>query len=421
MTVTMSAPAPSDWEPSSSLARFYAEVFRPSAAWHVSDYRLRIYDQTVQRLIAHCGGASPSLGEVTDELIEELLAAQFDNRSKDWRKQIASCLRRIVRAWNPLTILRERVPDLKAGTLREHFENCYIPERLTGARPHTIPEYRTALKAFHAYVGRDVLLSELSDGLVAGFLKAVRESDRSIATVNKFRAHLLAIWRNAHEHRLVDTLPRIRKWKEPRDVPVAWRLEELQAIFAAAGIFEPQKWYGPVPCNLFWLALLQVAYETAARRGSLLAIRLADVNLKHATVYIAGADMKDHDGQGYQLSRSAIKAIGHIASPPREFLFYTDQSVKVEAFGHRIARDFKRIIAAAGLDPGRGRGLNLFHKIRRTAATQLAIRSGIAAAATLLGHDSEYVTSRYVDRTQLPQRDGGSQLPPLDPPQAAAG
>lgn len=421
MSVAISAPMPSPWEPSSSLVQFYTDVFRPSAAWHVSDYRLRIYDQAVHRLVAHCGGTSPALGDVTDELIEELLVAQLDHRSKDWRKQIASCLRRIVRAWNPLSILRERVPDLQSGTLREHFENCYVPERLIGARPHTIPEYRTALKAFHTHVGRDVQLSELCDSLFAAFFKSALESGRSIATVNKYRAHLLAIWRNAYEHRLVAVLPRVRKLKEPRDVPVAWRLEELQAIFAAAGTFEPQKWYGPVPCNLYWLALLHVAYETAARRSSLLAIRLADVDLKHATVYIAGADMKDHDGQGYQLSHGAVQAIGRIANPRREFLFYTDQSVKVAAFANRVDRDFKKIIAAAGLDPGRGRGLNLLHKIRRTAATQIAIRSGIAAAAMLLGHDSEYVTIRYVDKTQLPRRDGGSHLPPLDPPQAAAG
>jgi integrase len=61
----------------------------------------------------------------------------------------------------------------------------------------------------------------------------------------------------------------------------------------------------------------------------------------------------------------------------------------------------------------RRRRLSLWHRIRRTSATHVAARSSIAAASMLLGHTSEYVTERYIDRRQLPKRDVTAILPDL--------
>jgi hypothetical protein len=130
-------------------------------------------------------------------------------------------------------------------------------------------------------------------------------------------------------------------------------------------------------------------------------------------VYVAGEDMKDGDGQEYQLSRGAVKALGRIWHPRRKFIFRADMSVSEATFGNRIERDFKRILAVAGVARSRRRGLTLWHKLRRSTATQLAAQDGIAAATKLLGHSTEVVTAKYVDKSLLPKRDVSAILPAI--------
>jgi integrase len=404
------------WAVGSSFVDFFNQVFRPSAAWHVSEYRLRIYDQAVARLVAHCGGAAPALGDVTEELIDELLAAQLANRSPGWRQDIRGCLRKIVRAWNPLACWRDPAPPADAGTLRAHFEQCYLPERLTGDKAQTICEYRIALKKLNEHVGADVRLDALTDAMMADFFKALLERGRSAVTVNKYRAMLFAVWRNAAELGLVGRGPRLRKLRTARNKPDAWSVDELRSMFATAAVFRPDGWYGPVPCNHWWVAALQVVYETAIRRGSLFAIRPDDIELRTGEMYICGEEMKDRDGQEYQLSRGAVKALGRIWHPRRPFIFRCDLSVTEPTFGNRVERDFKRILAAADIAPSRRRGCSLWHKMRRSTATQVAAISeaGIAAASKLLGHDTERVTTAYIDTSKLPRRDVTTILPKLE-------
>jgi site-specific recombinase XerD len=412
MSRKLSEPATS-WTGRSSFVEFYNQVFRPSAAWHLSEFRMRIYDQAVARLIAHCGGESPTLGDVSDELVDELLAAQLDNRSPKWRQDIGCCLRKIIRAWNPLACWRDEAPPAAAGSLREHFEQTYLPERLTGARAQTLCEYRASLKKLNDHVGRDVRLRELTDTLIASFLTSLIDAGRSPVTANKYRAMLLAVWRNAAEAGLVKRGPRLRKLRQPRNSPDAWSVPELRAIFEAAGLFAKSAWYGPVPCNMWWVAALQVAWETAIRRRSLFAITHDNIELKDGTLYVAGEDMKDGDGQDYQLSRGCIKAVGRIWHPRRKFIFRCDLSLTEGAFAHKIERDFKRILEAAGVARSRRRGLTLWHKLRRSTATAIAAQEGIAAATKLLGHSTEVVTTKYIDKSQLPKRDVTEILPRL--------
>jgi integrase len=350
---------------------------------------------------------------VTDDLIDELIAAQLDNRSPGWRQDIRGCLRKIIRAWNPLACWRDPAPPADPGTLRSHFEKHYLPERLTGARAQTICEYRIVLKKLNAHVGRDIRLKELSDALMADFLKALLDKGRSPVTANKYRAMIFAVWRDAADAGLIRRGPRLRKLRQPRNAPDAWSVDELRSIFQAAAAFNADAWYGPMPVPHWWVAALQVVYETAIRRRSLLAIRPENIELRHGTLYVAGEDMKDGDGQEYQLSRGAVAAVGRIWHPRRKFIFWCDLSVSEAAFANRVERDFKRILAAAGVARSRRRGLTLWHKLRRSTATQLAAHEGIAAATTLLGHSTEVVTAKYIDKSLLPRRDAADVLPKL--------
>jgi integrase len=249
--------------------------------------------------------------------------------------------------------------------------------------------------------------------MFADFFKALLDAGRSPVTVNKYRAMLFAIWRHAAEEGLVKRGPRMRKLRQPKNSPDAWSLPELRSIFEAAGNYCPDAWYGPVPKNLWWVAALLVVYETAIRRRSLLAIRPENIELHDGTLYVAGEDMKDGDGQEYQLSRGAVQALGHIWAPRRKFIFRCDLSVTEQTFANRVERDFKKILVAAGVARSRRRGLTLWHKLRRSTATAIAASEGIAAATTLLGHSTEVVTTKYIDKSLLPKRDVTKVLVPL--------
>jgi integrase len=53
---------------------------------------------------------------------------------------------------------------------------------------------------------------------------------------------------------------------------------------------------------------------------------------------------------------------------------------------------------------------DLWHKIRRTFATQVHASGGLAMAQTLLGHSSADVTMRYIDPRQAPKNNQADYL-----------
>lgn len=401
------------WPASASFLEFYQTVFRPSARWLCSDYRLRIVDQAVKRLLAHCGGTSPALGDVTAVLIEELIVAQLADRSPGWQQDIRGSLLKIVRAWDPQLVYRDHAPVALPGTLREYFERCYVPERMMGARAQTVSEYGSAIKRLNAFVGRDLLCAEVTNAIVGAFLQSVADTRVTSQTTNNYRARLLAVWRALCEAGVAKEEPRIRKLKEPRSPPEAWSVDELRKIFASAATIRADARYGAVPVNWWWQAALLVCYETGIRRGSLLALRPADIDYDQATLFVGGEAMKNKRGQEFQLSRAAVQALSKIRRPRRQYVLRCDESVGLPAFCNRIGRDFKQILADARIRPSRRRGLNFWHKIRRSTATRIAATEGVAAASNLLGHSSEYVTGRYIDPTLLPRRDVTAILPQI--------
>ena len=175
------------------------------------------------------------------------------------------------------------------------------------------------------------------------------DSGLSPTTVNNYRARLFAIWRIAAETGADSRGPRVRKLREPGNKPDSWSVDELASIFQAAAAFRSDAWIGLVPANLWWVAILNVMYETALCLGSPFAIRPDDIDLKTGTLYVADENMKDAERAEYQLSRGTVSAREQIWQPPRKFVFRADLSINDKAFGNMVGRDFKTILAAAGI------------------------------------------------------------------------
>ena len=69
---------------------------------------------------------------------------------------------------------------------------------------------------------------------------------------------------------------------------------------------------------------------------------------------------------------------------------------------------YAQILKAAELPVGRR---NMFHKLRRTSATQCEIAFGHGSAQRHLGHSSPEMTQHYLDHSMLPDADMSARLP----------
>jgi integrase len=397
------------WVASSLFVDFYRREFLLDL--ELSDYRLRCYEQAVGRLLRFCGGKSPKLGQVTPQLIEALIAAcGLDRRSQKWRDDVRCCLIKIMRTWDP-NFGRTIVPPAEPGTLRALFERHYVPERMTDATPQAIFEYRCAFLVLRRHVGADVRLDQLDqegDAILADFFQHLLKSGRRPATINnKYRAAILAVWRDAVERGLVARSPRVKKLKEFHNPPDAWSIDEMKRILATAALYRAGEMYGPVRRNLWWCAILLLGYWTGLRRGSLLSIHTRDLDLRKAVLYVPGESMKNRQGQLFALPAEVVRAIRKIMPPERELLF------ECPVQPNTVSKHFKALLGAAGIRPGRHQRLNLFHKLRRTTCTELAARASTALASSLLGHSDEYVTARYIDPTRAKAHDVTKILPRL--------
>jgi integrase len=271
--------------------------------------------------------------------------------------------------------------------------------------PESIAQTLRAIRRLRKHLGRDVEIRELSDGILADFLKSQLSKGLSVATVNNYRAVLLAVWNHAFTNRVVDRAPRVKKLKEVWNPPEAWTVPELKKLLAAARRFRPGDSYGPTPCDRWWPALLLIAYDTALRRRTLLAIRRDDIDLAAGLLRVDGRTTKTLKGQVFRLSAETVAAVRDIWDPPRELLF-GDVKPRTQY------KHFDFLIDAAGIRRHRRKGLGKFHALRRSTATLVAAAAGVGAASSLLAHSDHYVTRRYVDPTAV-QLDVTKILPSL--------
>ncbi len=399
-------PASMTWDASSLLRKYYLAVFRPALCERVCGKRVLQFDIALRRFEEFAGGRT-RLGSVSHELL-----AEFENafRSRGCSKQLASqsaqCIRSIISDWDGTAALRrEVVPPPKPGTLRWYFEEIYKPEVMFNCQELSVAWHVRALRRFRAFVGHDVKLSDLNDSLIAAFLKSLLGKGIAATTANNYRAHLLAVWNHAFENRQTDRAPRIKKLKEIRNPPEAWSVADLRKLLNAARHFRPGQFYGPIPCDRWWPAILLIAYDTALRRGSLTAIRCADVDLSNRLLRIDGATMKTLKGQNFRISEATVAAVREIVDPSRELLFgNVHRAIQFKHFGF--------LVEAAGIRYHRRKGMTKFHALRRSTATLVAAAAGVGAASSLLGHSDAYVTGRYVDPSAV-QLDVTKYLPAL--------
>ena len=306
---------------------------------------------------------------------------------------------------DPIDPIQEAPPDPSTLTLVELSEK-YIHRHMAGAKPGTVARFRLAFRRLRRHFCHDIAVAELTDELVADHFRWLTDDQKlRPASINSsHRAYILAVWRFAMDQGLLDRAPRVKKLPELRHSPDSWTVRQVRDLVDATRIFRGRAWPGRVPLDAYWRALLLVAYWTALRLGSLLTLRMDDVDLDTGWLYVRPDNSKNRRGKRCRIGADAVAAVAAISRPTRELLFEWPHN------GATIHNHFRRLQRAAGI-PDSPLRAQRFHKMRRTAATLAAVRSGLAAAVALLDHSGPEVTKRYLDPSKLPGCDATEYLP----------
>ena len=360
-------------------------------------------------------GCYVMMADVSDSLLVDFhrwltKAGKSENRCDRY----VGAIRAICRHWMPSTFQRsygrqELLPPAPEGSLRSLFETRYVPERMLDCTPGSIAQSRRALRRLYLHYGRDVMLTELDDSLIADHLSWLKLDQKlGHCTVNTgHRCTLLAVWRFAVEMNLMPKDPRVRKLKELRHEPDSWDPEDVLRLVNATTIFAGREADHSVPMDLMWRALLLTEWWTALRAGTLLKIKRQNVNLQTGWIYVEPESVKTGRGKKFRLGPDAVAALQAIWEPKRDLMFpwpYRRES---------LWRYFCKLQKAASVPESSRKSMSRFHKLRRTVATQAAVSAGLPAAIALLDHSGPEVTRRYLDPSKLPGCDATAFLPQL--------
>jgi len=203
-----------------TLRRWYEDTRRPNMAWRISPATLRAFDRSIQTFDAFAGEG------IRVDAIDEAKLAEFIERRElgprgrhtaRYRRSMARCVRRIVRDFDPNLLAASRDPQMPPGdgqshlTLRGYVDEVYLPAVLANSSDDYRSNTRSKICQFDEFHGGDVLLSELADAMLESFLASLLKNNRSVGTVNQYRAIICAVWRHAWRVGFSPAPPRVKK------------------------------------------------------------------------------------------------------------------------------------------------------------------------------------------------------------------
>ena len=254
---------------------------------------------------------------------------------------------------------------------------------------------------------REPTLGDLTPAHVQGAVDARLQAGRSRATADKVRRFLLAIWNDAH---LLDESGEIkapgkkckRRGKFPEHAPEAWTVEEYGRILWAAGRLEGR--VGPFLLSAWFPALLWIVYNSGLRISAAMAIRRSWINVASRRLVVPADVQKDDEARSVALLDETIDALAPLLINGKGGPFDDWPFDRNTDNWRALDRRLKKVIVDAGLVDSieHVSKRDLWHKIRRTFATQIVIATGsYEEAQRRLGHSSPKVTERYIDKSQL--------------------
>lgn len=268
--------------------------------------------------------------------------------------------------------------------LIDYFTDHYKPRRLLGKSPHTTRLYKASIKAFGQTLGKKPTLDDLTDENLILHLQRRIDDGLSVATANKDRSQLLAIWRQAFRQKMIDTLPDVPEMPEPQRTPVAWLPQEVEKLFGA--IYKSDGEIGGVPSRLWWDGLIRLSFDTGERIGALRAARWDWINDEwiNFPAEVRKGRKRDRSYKMSQATRGSLNRLRPHTGGVECFPFPYSETY--------IWKLYKRLLERAGLPSNRK---CLFHRNRRTVASVVYASGHDAQDA--LDHTHKRTTQQYLD------------------------
>ncbi|HEX4129743.1 MAG TPA: tyrosine-type recombinase/integrase [Pirellulales bacterium] len=210
---------------------------------------------------------------------------------------------------------------------------------------------RLTLGDFGRHLGHEPTAEDLADETLNRYLVSLEDRQLSAWTIRGHRQRIIALWNAAwmQEPPLVCAAPRrVRRIKRPNRLPEAWSVEQITSLAEASGKFGGRFQRSRISRPAFWRAFVLVAWESGLRLGDLLALKFSDIRADGVVVVTQG---KSGLPVRFQVRRDTVQAIEAIRDKRRACIF-----------GGVIGRDaiyrqFRALVAAAGLDRGTTRWL----------------------------------------------------------------
>jgi integrase len=263
--------------------------------------------------------------------------------------------------------------------------DLYQPKRLRFKSPNTSRLYGHTIRSFAKTLGRTPTIDDLTSDLVERHMARIINGGGSPASANKDRSQLLALWRFAATHRIVDRWPDVQIANEPEIVPMGWLPGDLDRLLAAAAT--ERGFLGPVPARLWWSALFRVLLATGERIGAIASLKKHHLQ---GDWLLAPAEFRKGKRRDrlYPLGAEASQAV-------RDLIAANKTDDRIFPFPYASTYLYKKLDAVlrrAGLPTDRR---SKFHRMRRTVASAVAQAGGDPTAA--LDHASPKTTKKYLD------------------------
>ena len=224
-------------------------------------------------------------------------------------------------------------PKPDQTTLSEFYRTYYEPVRLADASPNTRKSYEITLRSWVLFTGEPPL-AEITVSTLAHFrdcLKKVRGqlpgTTAANNTVRRHLTHLSAILnkagpagpRNRDAAGLIDVVPWVKPPREEVFPPEPATAEQLGAVYRAAEGMSIPRVPGVSPAD-WWRALLVTAASTGLRKGALLKLEFAFLDVNRQRLNVPPRLSKTGRGQRIPLQAITLDHLLRIQGP-RDLIF----------------------------------------------------------------------------------------------------
>lgn len=233
--------------------------------------------------------------------------------------------------------------------LLEFFQTVIEPSLGSASR---CKRFRIALTYLTRFLGRKPKVSDLTSPNVRGTLASMFKRGLSLqnnggarrSTVAEHRRSLLAIAKQAHEHKLLSEEPTIpwdslgESWEQSPSQPGVWTRAEINKLFGSARTIAGD--VAGIPSSHWWLALLLTLLNTKVRMRSLLKVPQSSYDARSGEVTVGK--------RRYRLHPLAVEAINRILPHDHQRLFPWPHD-KNDRRHQTLVRRFRKLIFRANI------------------------------------------------------------------------